>query len=84
MYITRKEIKTEIHAEISKKEFCACYYNMMLELFRKNLSEPRIHEVEVKDYFDSTDEEKTIIAENSFYILFDDGFVDSFTVLFYS
>ena len=41
MTITKKEIKTEIHVEISREEFCDNYQAMMCDIIEKRWSGKR-------------------------------------------
>ena len=43
MIITKKEIKTEIHVEISREEFCDNYQAMMCDIIEKRWFDARVN-----------------------------------------
>ena len=74
MTITRKEIKTEIHVEISRDEYVENYHNMMNAIINKEWYDSRVNENTIKEQLDSyiskNDHDKNLMANDSFTALF--------------
>ena len=70
MYITRKEIKTEIHAEITREEFCDNYQAMMDDLYNKRIVDTRVLVEKIVKFQELNAEERNAMAQESFNISF--------------
>lgn len=65
MTITSKEIKTEIHVEISREEFCDNYQAMFQDILVDRYINEKI-EAQANQYSTLTDNEKNKWAQESF------------------
>ena len=70
MYITRKEIKTEIHVEITREEFCDNYQAMMDDLCNKRIIDTSVLVEKVVKFQRLSAEERNAMAQESFDSLF--------------
>ena len=70
MTITRKEIKTEIHVEISREEFCDNYNAMMDNLYNKRIIDTRVLTEKIVKFHELDSEERNKCAQDSFNSLF--------------
>ena len=78
MTITRKEIITKIHVEITMEEFKNAYDAMMKQLYHKEIKEALVPVEKIVKYAEATDAMKSVIAEESFKSLF--GVIHSATI----
>lgn len=70
MTITRKEIKTEIHVEITREEFCDNYQAMMDDLYNKRIIDTRVLVEKIVKFQELSAEERNARAQESFNSLF--------------
>ena len=70
MTITRKEIKTEIHVEITREEFCDNYQAMMDDLYNKRLVDTRVLVEKIVKFHELDKEQRNQMAQESFTSLF--------------
>ena len=70
MTITRKEIKTEIHVEISREEFCDNYQAMMDDLYTERITDTRISPETIIEFHNLDSEARNNRAQKSFTSLF--------------
>lgn len=70
MTITRKEIKTEIHVEISREEFCDNYHAMMSDIIEKRWFDARVNANTIKEklneYIEADADGRNEMAQDSF------------------
>ena len=70
MTITKKEIKTEIHVEISREEFCDNYQAMMCDIIEKRWFDVRVNVNTIKEklneYIEADAEKRNEMAQESF------------------
>ena len=70
MTITRKEIKTEIHVEISREEFCDNYHAMMSDIIEKRWFDARVNVNTIKEklneYIEADADGRNEMAQDSF------------------
>ena len=70
MTITRKEIKTEIHVEITREEFCDNYQAMMDDLYNKRLVDTRVLVEKIVKFHELDENQRNQMAQESFTSLF--------------
>lgn len=70
MTITRKEIKTEIHVEISREEFCDNYQAMMDDLYNKRIIDTRVLTEKIVKFHELDSKLRNEWAQESFTSLF--------------
>lgn len=70
MTIIKKEIKTEIHVEITREEFCDNYQAMMDDLCNKRIIDTRVLLEKVIEFQELSAEERNARAQESFNSLF--------------
>lgn len=74
MKVTRKELKTEIHVEITREEFCENYQLMMTDIINHVWDDSRVNvntiNNQLKKFNDGDEEIKNNMAQESFTALF--------------
>ena len=70
MTITRKEVITKIHVEISREEFVDNYTAMMFDIYNKRRVNTRVLTEKVVKFCESSTEVQNQMAQDSFTSLF--------------